>query len=93
MNAVDLTVQTRTEVAHLAPGALLSGGAGGFRGRNRGYELRDTLPLPAAADWGTSPPSLVRFRQGFVRTYRTPTLRFENLNTTLKDIEPQGISS
>ena len=35
MNAVDLTVQTRTEVAHLAPGALLSGGAGGFRGRNK----------------------------------------------------------
>src|SRR5271163_2466792 len=35
MNAVDLTVQTRTAVAHLAPGALLSGGAGGFRGRNK----------------------------------------------------------
>jgi hypothetical protein len=56
-----------------------------------GYELRGTLPLPAAADWGTSPPSLVRFRQGFVRTYRTPTLRFENLNTALKDVVPQGI--
>jgi hypothetical protein len=54
MNAVDLTVQTRTEVAHLAPGALLSGGAGGFRGRNKRWGRGGravTQRRPASAGW------------------------------------------